>query len=138
VSEKGVRFGSGSMIETKTTVWVAGIRPQPVVFVGEVPLDPTGRLYVEDTLQLRGYDNVFVVGDMANCVNPLDERPVPALAQVATRQAKGAAENIVALMRDEEPQSYFYKHQGDLLSLGNWMGIASIKRFLFTGRFAWG
>jgi NADH dehydrogenase len=61
-------------LQTAGVVWVAGVRPSPLIEGLNVERDRRGLIAVEPTLQLRGYPNVFALGDAALC------RRVPTLA----------------------------------------------------------
>ncbi len=137
VKEKSVRLGSGEEIDTATVIWVAGTKPRQITTWPEAETDDQGRLIVNEAMQLKDWSNVYALGDMARFVNHGQEKPAPALAQVATSQAKGVAGNIAAQLKGRPARSFEYQHAGDLLSLGRWMALAEIKGMFFTGKFAW-
>ncbi len=130
-----VVLDSGESLAAKTIVWVAGVRPREIVFEGMVEKDPQGRLAVDSSLALKGYRDIFAIGDAAYLLQ--DGHPLPARAQVATREAAHAASNIIAAYRKKPLRDFRYRHNGDLLSLGQWMAVAEVRGWFFSGRFAW-
>ena len=48
-----------------TVVWAAGVKGDPALGSWGLPVGPAGRVPVEGTLQVPGYPEVFVVGDLA-------------------------------------------------------------------------
>src|SRR3989442_9565208 len=52
-------------IETAAVVWVAGVRVNPLVDQLAVQKDRRGLIIVDPTLQVRGHENVFALGDIA-------------------------------------------------------------------------
>lgn len=126
-------------LHSDVTIWTAGVGVDIPAVEGWAPPAPlsAGRLPVEQTLQLVGAPNVFVLGDIAAFMNPGDKGPVPQLAQVATRQGPVAARNIIALVEGRELEHYSFVSVGLLLSVGEWMAIAQIKSLFLSGKFAW-
>jgi NADH:ubiquinone reductase (H+-translocating) len=137
VSATAVELSSGEKLATETVIWVAGVKASEVALEGAVRKDATGRLVVEETLQLAGYSEVFAVGDVARFAVAEHNALLPATAQVAVRQAKIAARNITALVKGRRLKSFRYRHAGDLVSIGRWMAVADIRGLFFSGKFAW-
>jgi len=52
-------------IRTSGVVWVAGVRVNPLIESLDVEKDRRGLILVEPTLQVRGHENVFALGDLA-------------------------------------------------------------------------
>ena len=50
-------------VATAAVVWVAGVRVNPLVEQLEIEKDRRGLIVVEPTLQVRGHENVFALGD---------------------------------------------------------------------------
>jgi NADH dehydrogenase len=137
VGKDSIVLSSGEELSTSGTIWVAGIQPASLRFQPEPEKDNRGRLIVDQTLQLKGYPDVFVLGDLACFKDEKTDRCLPALAQVATKQAKVVAENIKCLVRGRPCQPFTYHHSGDLVSLGRWLAVGEISKFSFSGHFAW-
>lgn len=137
IDDGGVVLDSGERLDSTTVIWVAGIKPQPISFVGDVPRDEAGRIMVEPTLQVVGHNSVFALGDIAHAVNPRDGQLVQTLAQVASKQAVAVATNVAALIQEKQLTPYHYRHAGDLVSLGYWRAVARVYGMPFSGRFAW-
>jgi len=55
-----------------------------------VPLDRGGRVIVDGSLNVPGYDEAFAIGDLAACTNP-DGTPVPGVAPAAAQAGKFVA-----------------------------------------------
>jgi len=135
VGEDFVKLDDGSTIETKTVIWTAGIMPNVPEILGNIEKDDKGRLVVNEHLQVKNYDNVFALGDVSCFIQ--DQKPLPQLAQVATKQAKTVALNIKNLIEDKKLEKFVYKHTGDLISIGRFYAIGEIKGISFSGIFAW-
>lgn len=65
VDEHGVRLSSGELLPTRTVVWCAGMRANPLTAQLGVECDRLGRLPVDDQLRVIGTPGVFAAGDVA-------------------------------------------------------------------------
>jgi NADH dehydrogenase len=103
-------------IRTSGVVWVAGVRPNPLLKTLNVEKDRRGLILVEPTLQLRGHDNVFALGDIAFYK---DVAPTLAgTAQLALQEAHLCARNVRAFVEGGELKSKHFVELGEAVSLG--------------------
>ncbi len=135
VEPGAVLLENGETIEGEMVIWTAGVKPHPVRTADLFSFSPAGRIRVSDDFEVTGWPGVFALGDMAHGGN--EDRPLPALAQVATRQAKAVARNIARSIDGQPKKPFRYRHSGDLISLGTWTAVGNIRGFHFWGPFAW-
>src|SRR5215471_8306774 len=103
-------------LNTAGIVWVAGVRPSPVIDTLAVERDRRGLIMVEPTLQVRGHANVFGLGDVAFYRDT--EPTLAGTAQLALQQAHLCARNVRALIKGRELKSKHFTELGEALSLG--------------------
>ena len=103
-------------LNTAGIVWVAGVRPSPVIDTLAVERDRRGLIMVEPTLQVRGHANVFGLGDVAFYRDT--EPTLAGTAQLALQQAHLCARNVRALIEGRELKSKHFTELGEALSLG--------------------
>jgi demethylphylloquinone reductase len=111
-------------IKTARVVWVAGVRVNPLIEQLKVEKDRRGLLMVEPTLQVRGYENVFALGDIA-----LYNDVVPTLqgtAQLAYQQAGLLSHNVKAFLTGGHLRSKHFEELGEALSLGTEHGAVLV------------
>ncbi len=137
VGDAYVIINENVKILTETVIWVAGIKPTEINFSETVEKSADGRLLVNEFLQLINHKEVFAVGDIAAFKDKNSSSYLPALAQVAEKEAKAVAKNIKWLILGKSPREFFYKNSGTLLSLGQWMAAGEIWNINFSGHFAW-
>ncbi|MGV0791666.1 NAD(P)/FAD-dependent oxidoreductase, partial [Mycolicibacterium sp. XJ1819] len=65
VDAASVTLSSGEVVPTRTVVWCAGMRANPLTAQLGVPCDRLGRLPVDDFLRVQGVAGVFAAGDVA-------------------------------------------------------------------------
>jgi NADH dehydrogenase len=103
-------------MQTAGVVWVAGVRPNPLVERLHLETDRRGLIVVEPTLQVRNLPNVFALGDTAFYSNV-----VPTLAgtaQLALQQSHLCARNVRAFLEGGELKSKNFIELGEAVSLG--------------------
>lgn len=105
-----------SELDTAAVVWTAGVRVSPLVEKLAVEKDERGLILVEQTLQVRGRQNVFALGDIAYYK---DVAPTLAgTAQLALQEAHLAARNVRAFIEGRALKSKHFVELGEAVSLG--------------------
>jgi NADH dehydrogenase len=126
-------LSNGLRILTSTLVWTAGVRAHPSAGTLGLPLDERGRLRVQPTLQVEGYERVWALGDCARVPNEATPgRPDPPTSQHALRQARRLAKNIRGDVRP-----YRYRMLGQAATLGRYKGIADVVGVRLRGFPGW-
>jgi NADH:ubiquinone reductase (H+-translocating) len=126
-------LSDGDRILTSTVVWTAGVRANPVNELLGLPLDDRGRIKVEPTLQVEGFENVWALGDGARVPNGATPGQYdPPTSQHALRQARRLAKNLAG-----ERKPYRYRMLGQVATLGRYKGVAQIPGLLLRGFPAW-
>ena len=136
VDEEQVILDDGEILKTHTVVWCAGIAQNPLIKNLPFPLDQRGYILCEDNLQVKGYQNVWAIGDCA--VNPDSEgKPYPATAQHAVGQGKHLARNLVRVLQNKPTIPCNLSSQGALAALGCRTAVAKIFGIKLSGFTAW-
>src|SRR3984893_2209590 len=134
VLESAVEINSNETIAADTVIWTAGVRAAELIESLPGPHDRIGRAVVNAHLQLEGHPEIFVVGDSAAA----DTAPeTPRVAPAAIQQGRIAARNVRHLWRGGSLESYNYKSQGMLVSLGMNYAVVNIAGIQVSGYFAW-
>ena len=103
-------------LSTSAVVWVAGVRPNPLIQNLKLETDRRGLLLVEPTLQVKGHGNVFALGDVA--FYPDVVPTLAGTAQLAYQQSHLCAQNIRAFIEGRELKSRHFAELGEAVSLG--------------------
>lgn len=88
------------------------------------------------SLAVKGYENVWTLGDCAAVPAPKDGF-APPTAQHATRQAETVAHNIVAKLRGGQSKPFAFAGLGKMGSLGHHSAVAEILGVPISGLIAW-
>lgn len=120
---------NGRALEADVAVWCAGIRPNPPNMAGfnEDIFTEHKALCVEDTLQLKGYPNIFAGGDLTD----IKEEKT---AQNAERHAKHITKNLLHHIKGQSLTPYHSRTGPLVISLGPTHGLFTYKNLAFKGR----
>lgn len=133
--EDKVYMKSGKQIPSNNVIWAAGV-------VGNV-IDgfPTEKLirnrYIVDRFnKIKGYENIYAVGDIAYMETPKYPQGHPQVANVAINQAKNLGKNFLKKNAGEWTE-YEYKDQGSLATIGKHRAVVDLPFIKFQGFLAW-
>lgn len=135
VERDRVRLRDGSVIETQTVAWTAGVRGHPLVETWGLPTTRRGTVPVDSSLRVDGVEHVYVVGDLAHLEQ--DGQPLPMVAQVAMQQGSHVADSILRRLQGREPRAFRYRDYGMMATIGRNKAIAHVGGRSFTGYPAW-
>ena len=118
--------GASKRIPAATILWGAGVRGTELArsLEGTVKLDPGGRVIVDASLNLPGYDDVFCIGDMAACTDANGVK-VPGVAPAAAQQGTFVARQIARRLQGSATLGVFhYRDKGNLATIGRKAAVA--------------
>lgn len=129
----GLTTKDGEKIPAQIMVWAAGIKaPDFIKDIGGLETNRINQLVVKDTLQTTRDDDIFVIGDLAQCTQA-DGSFVPPRAQAAHQMASCAFSNIIAKLNGRDQKAYIYKDKGSLVSLSRFSTVGSLMGNLTKG-----
>jgi len=130
-----------STVASRTVLWAAGVKANPLgKCINEacgVEGDRAGRVPVTPRLNVEGHEHIFVIGDMAMC---LDEagKPLPGLAPVAIQQGQYVAKLITASTTGSDfKQDFRYSDHGSMATIGRAAAVAKVGNYETCGFIAW-
>jgi len=128
-------------IAAKTILWAAGVKASPIGKVlaerTGVELDRVGRVIVEPNLTVKGYPDIFVIGDLANFSHQ-DGKPLPGVAPVAMQEGEYIATLIKERLKGRENAFPFrYVDMGSLAVIGRNAAVVDLGFLKLTGFVAW-
>jgi NADH dehydrogenase len=129
-------LADGRQIAAHTLIWTAGVRAAELADRLRLPQGAGARLLTENTLQLAGHPEVFLVGDAAYLVDE-NGKPLPMLATVAQQEARAAVDNLRRMLNGQTPSAFHYKDPGLLATIGRNAAVARVAGLSFSGFIAW-
>ena len=134
VGSDSVQLADGEVIPAELVVWAAGIKAP--VFLQNIDGLETNRinqLKVHQTLQTTLDENIFAMGDCAECPWPEKNAFVPPRAQAAHQQATHLVQQIRRRLAGQPLLAYRYRDFGSLVSLGEYSTVGSMMGGLIGG-----
>lgn len=129
-------LSTGDRVPARTVVATVPSGPNPLLETLPVELQ-RGRLTVDSQLAVPGLDRVWALGDCAVVTDPRTRRPAPPTAQHAIREARCAADNIIATIDGRAQTPFSFSALGQLASLGRRSAVAQVFGLKLSGMVAW-
>ncbi|MGV3619068.1 MAG: NAD(P)/FAD-dependent oxidoreductase [Fimbriimonas sp.] len=137
VGERHCVLTTGERVPTQTVVWAAGIAPHPMVAKIEgLPLNAKGYIDCEPDLRVKGFDDVWAIGDSAT-VFDASGKPYAATAQNASRQGPLVAQNIWNAMNGRPLKPFEFKGLGSFAAIGRRQAAAEVMGRNVPGFLGW-
>jgi len=145
VHDDRVVLSDDEVIPCRTVCWTAGVKASPVAERLGLPLEK-GRIVCDETMRVKGYENVWAVGDIAAIPDPA--RPgeaCPPTAQHAVRQGKLLGRNVAVALgrrrgrfgRPARIRPFTFKTLGSFAELGRHKAVANLMGLRVRGFLAW-
>jgi NADH dehydrogenase len=138
ITGRDATLSGGERISARTVVWTAGVKPSPAVGKLGLPSDQSGRVVVDRTMRVEGYEHVWAIGDCAAVPDPARKgQPCPPTAQHAIRQGRLVARNVAAMLGNGRVRPFKYHTKGVVAELGNTEAVALTLGLRWHGLPAW-
>ena len=142
-TEDSVKISDGNIIPTKTIVWSGGVVPNPLISkLHSCEHDiKSGRIVVDQYLEIPKYKGVYALGDCAFITDPKTGNPYPPTAQHAIREGAVVAKNIFVAIEGNSNSDgrkvFDYKTKGMMASIGKRTGVGNLLGVQVQGFLAW-
>lgn len=137
VTADAVHLARGDIVATRTLVWTAGVRANPLADTLGLAQAEGRRIVVEPDLSVPGHPNCFVIGDLAASRGE-DGVVDPQMAPLAQQGADHVAEQLRRRRQGLEPERFAYKSKGVMATIGRNAAVAELPNGIrFKGRLAW-
>ncbi|PTX62048.1 NADH dehydrogenase [Kordia periserrulae] len=124
--------------KTATVIWSAGVKGATIPGVDSEELITRGnRILVNEFNQVKGFDDIYALGDIAAMQS--DEYPNghPMMAQPAIQQGKHLGKNLIRKIEGKEMKPFSYFDKGSMATVGRNKAVVDLPKFKFQGVFAW-
>ena len=128
-----VVLDNGHEIDAENVIWTAGARASvKLEDFEELPSDERTGLEVDEYCRVKGYENVWGIGDCA-ANQDADGNAIPPNAQAAVQGGEAVAKNVLAYIDDEELKPFNYKSLGQLVEMGSQFAVNEVMGVKFSG-----
>ncbi|MBD0831747.1 NAD(P)/FAD-dependent oxidoreductase [Aestuariibaculum sediminum] len=135
---KTVTTNTDLTFETATLIWAAGVKGATIKGLDAQEFLVRGnRLLVNEFNQVKGFENIFAVGDVACMQTETYPNGLPMMAQPAIQQGHQLGDNMIRLIEKEPMKPFKYKDKGAMATIGRNKAVVDLRKFKFQGVFAW-
>jgi NADH dehydrogenase len=135
-----VQLQDGRVIESRLVIWAAGIRGNVPPGIDASLIARGNRIQVDGYGRVKGYNNIYAIGDLAYMETARYPQGHPQVAPVAMQQADLLAKNFRKEARGKgEPDVFEYRDKGSMATVGRNLAVVDIPkpRLHFGGFLAW-
>ncbi|KDN55975.1 NAD(P)/FAD-dependent oxidoreductase [Flavobacterium seoulense] len=133
-----ITTNSDLSFETATLIWTAGVQGSLVSGLSaDALVERVERIRVNQYNQVKGYDTIFAIGDIASMETENYPEGHPMMAQPALQQGKLLGKNIIKLIQNQEMKPFEYKDKGSMATIGRNKAVVDLPNYHFNGVFAW-
>ncbi len=136
---KLVKTKDGRVFKTRTLIWSAGVTGNIIEGFPEAVVDARSkRYYVNEYNRIKGYQDVFALGDIAMMKTKDYPFGHPQVAQPAIQQANHFADNFKKILEgNTNLKPFVYNDKGSMATVGRNKAVVDLKKLQFGGFFAW-
>lgn len=121
----------------KTLIWTTGVVGVPIDGINVDTISKGKRILVDEYNRVKGYENIFAIGDVAAMVSENYPRGHPMVAPVAIQQGSLLAKNISKMRDSKELVPFKYNDMGSLATIGKNKAVVEMGKFKVQGAIAW-
>ena len=135
---KTVTTNSELTFDAATVVWAAGVKGAAIKGLDSDQFVSRGnRIMVNEFNQVKGLNNVFAVGDVAQMETESTPHGHPMMAQPAIQQGRLLGDNLLRMLENKPMKPFVYNDKGSMATVGRNKAVVDLPNFKFQGVFAW-
>jgi len=127
----------GKKVKCETLIWTAGVKGNPVEGFAPETITGGNRISVDEYCKIKGYENIYAIGDVASMVQEKYPKGHPMVAPVAIQQGELVADNILAQIKGKAPKPFVYFDKGSMATVGRNKAVMEAKGIKMGGFIAW-
>ncbi|AMO19201.1 NAD(P)/FAD-dependent oxidoreductase [Flavobacterium columnare] len=126
------------VLDAATVIWTAGVQGACIHGLPEESVvERVERIRVNEFNQVKGFENIFAIGDIASMESELYPQGHPMMAQPAIQQGNLLADNLLNLQQNKSMKAFVYDDKGSMATIGRNLAVVDLPKYHFNGVFAW-
>ncbi|MFT6746817.1 MAG: NADH dehydrogenase [Glaciecola sp.] len=118
-------------------IWAAGVQGEFPKGIEAKDIGKGRRIIVNDFLEMKGYKDIYVLGDAAIIESESYPIGLPMLGSVAMQQGAYLARQFNNLAKNKKKTKFTYSDKGTMATIGKNKAVVEIDKFKFHGILAW-
>jgi len=127
----------GMVLKTSNVFWAAGVMGEVPEGIDKAKLARGSRIETDEINRVKGYENIFAIGDVSAIISQEYPNGHPGVAPAAIQQGAWLAKNLMHIVKNEATQPFVYHDKGTLATIGRNKAVADLGNIHFQGFFAW-
>jgi NADH dehydrogenase len=127
----------GTVIKTRNVFWAAGVMGEAPKGMINATLTRGSRIETDEINRVKGYDNIFAIGDVSAIISEEYPNGHPGVAPAAIQQGAWLAKNLMRIINNQPTEPFKYHDKGTLATIGRNKAVADLGKLHFQGFFAW-
>ena len=132
-----LKIDNGILIKTRNVFWAAGVMGEVPAGLADGTIQRGNRILTDEINRVKGYQNIFAIGDVSAMITPEMPNGIPGMAQGAIQTGQHLAKNIMNMVEGRPTEPFKYFDKGSLATIGQNKAVADIGKLHFSGYFAW-
>ncbi|HWB62076.1 MAG TPA: NAD(P)/FAD-dependent oxidoreductase [Chitinophagales bacterium] len=141
----GVSNYDGKLVETKNSkqvpsfnvIWTAGVKGAVIQGLTTDCINNRNRIVIDEFCQVKGYNNIYAIGDVAAMSTEKYPNGHPQVAPVAIQQAQLLAGNIIGQLQNKPLKKFSYFDKGSMATVGRNKAVVEVRKLHFGGFAGW-
>ncbi|MFS4481703.1 NAD(P)/FAD-dependent oxidoreductase [Hyunsoonleella sp. 2307UL5-6] len=135
---KTVTTNTDLSFQSATVVWAAGVKGATIKGLdAEKFVTRRNRVEVNQYNQVKGFEHIFAIGDIASMVTEMHPHGFPMMAQPAIQQGDQLGDNLLRIIENKPLKPFYYSDKGAMATIGRNKAVVDLKKWKFQGIFAW-
>ncbi len=124
-------LSTGEKLTSKTMVWAAGVKGQPLPGLSSEVIGRGARIKVDEFNRVKGYENIFAIGDAALMEggDPKFPNGHPMMSPPAMQQGQLLANNLKRLQEKKPMKPFRYNDKGSMATVGRNKAVVDLNVF---------
>ncbi|WP_428331416.1 NAD(P)/FAD-dependent oxidoreductase [Mucilaginibacter sp.] len=132
-----LKIDDGKTIKTRNVFWAAGVKGEMPEGIPAEKILRGNRIDVDEINRVKGYQNIYAIGDVAAMITPDYPNGHPGVAPTAIQQGEQLGQNLLNIIKGQPTRPFKYKDKGSLATIGRNQAVADLGKLHFQGFFAW-
>lgn len=124
-------------LEASTVIWAAGVKGNLIEGLGKEVIERGNRLAVDEFNKVKGYNNVFAIGDLALMRTEDYPNGHPQVAPGAIQQGERLGKNLLRIYKKQELVPFRYFDKGSMATIGRNKAVMDFRKLHLKGFVAW-
>jgi NADH dehydrogenase len=128
---------NGKLLHTQNLVWTAGVKGVIIDGLEASCVNERGRMLIDEYCKVKGYENIYAVGDVACMKCEKYPNGHPQVAPVAIQQAELVSHNFLSAAKHKPLKKFDYFDKGSMATVGRNKAVVEVGKLRFGGFLGW-